>query len=138
MKAIIKYLYVVMIAACAAAACMGQSSTNNYKINLNHQDSTLLGTWISEEDNNWKLEFKNDTCLSTYIGSSTDTYKYTISNTSPQCGEVVDIDQYSNYLQLTNVSDTTDKICYLINGVTDTALSLSPINRGGAFVFTKQ
>nr|WP_294899732.1 hypothetical protein [uncultured Pedobacter sp.] len=107
--------------------------------NFEYGDSTIVGSWKSQGDNNWKFIFKTDsTCSSTYSGGETYNYTYKISNTSPQCGETVVIDNYTNYLQLTNISDSTDKICYLINGITSTNLSLSPIDRGGAFVFIKQ
>jgi len=103
-----------------------------------HQDSTIIGTWISEEDNNWKIEFNDSLCNWQYTGEPKLVYRYTIANTSPQCGISVPVDQYSNYLRLTNVSDTTDQICYLLNGVTSTHLSLSVIDQGGAFVFSRQ
>lgn len=104
-----------------------------------HQDSTIIGTWVSVNDNNWRFKFNTDsTCSSIYLGDETYNYTYKISNTSPQCGQTVDINQYSNYLQLINVNDSTDNICYLLNGITNKNLSLSPIDQGGAFVFVKQ
>lgn len=122
------------------------SSYQSKSINCNitshsfiHQDSTIIGLWNLEDDNNWKLKFRNDSiCEWQLTDEPTRNYYFHISTTSPQCGEAVETGAIYNYLQLTNVNDSTDKVCYLINGITDTHLSLSTINLGGAFVFVKQ
>lgn len=102
-------------------------------------DSTITGTWISDQDSKWKLIFTNNNKCSQYydnVLSEIDTV--IISNTSPQCGIIVDVDEHTNYLQLKNTADTSDKQCYLINGITNSTLSISVVDEGGTLVFTKQ
>lgn len=111
----------------------------NFLKKNNNDNSTIIGIWVSEADNNWKLEFKQDgTCISRYSTTNTVTYNYSISNTTPQCSIVVPVETYTNYLKLINAADTTDVNCYLINGINNTSLSLSIIDDGGTLVFVKQ
>lgn len=99
---------------------------------------SIVGEWISEEDTRWKWVFTADgECKDYYSGVLKNTYTYTISNTSPRCGRDVHIDRNTSYLSLTKVSNTPKKICYEINGVTDTHLSIRALGRGGAIVFDR-
>lgn len=91
--------------------------------------STIIGAWISEVDNKWKLTFTVDNkCHQYYDNILSETDTVIISNTTPQCGVAVDVDTYTNYLQQKNIADTTDKQCYLINGITNTNLSISVVD----------
>ena len=103
-----------------------------------HQDSTIVGTWISEEDSSWTLMFTaGNKCFDYYEEALTDSSTYSISNTSPQCGQNVPVGNYTEYLQLTSLKNG-DKTCYEVNGITSKTLSLSVIDKGGAFVFNRQ
>ena len=102
------------------------------------QDSSIVGTWISEKDHKWKMVFTADNCIQYYDGTITDKDYYFIANTSPQCGQVVPIDNYTSYLKLVQVSSGKVQICYEINGITPKSLSLRPVDNGRIFVFDKQ
>lgn len=101
-------------------------------------EGKIAGDWVSAEDSLWKLTFKqNYTCNQYYGGAFIETDSFKISGTSPQCGIEVSIDPDIQYLELADIK-TGDKICYEINGITDSNLSLRVIDRGGALVFRKE
>jgi hypothetical protein len=113
--------------------------------NIKSKDSLLrttpniVGVWKHEEDENWQLKFlSNDTCINTYVGSMSDTCTYSISNTSPQCGTSVPVTSRSSYLQLINILNSGDNLCYDINGITDSILSITPVENHNIFVFKRQ
>jgi hypothetical protein len=139
----------VLLLICVELNSIGQSNIAQSKTikqrallidSLNNRlDSTIIGTWISDEDNKWRLTFTNDNkCQQYYDNILSEADTVIMSNSSPQCGITVDVDTYTNYLQLKNIADTLDNQCYLINGITNTSLSISIIDQGGAMVFTKQ
>lgn len=98
----------------------------------------IIGTWISEEDTNWKIVFTKDhTCDQYYTDSIIEKDTYVISNTSPQCGLEVEVAEHTSYLTLTDTA-TGDKICYEMNGISEKKLSLRVIGLGGAIVFTRE
>jgi hypothetical protein len=101
--------------------------------------SNVVGSWKSEEDEKWQFKFLTDgSCIETYTGSSSDTSNYSISNTTPQCGVAVSVDQYTEYIKLSFPNDSAKNTCYLLNGTTDSTLSLSPIQSYKVFMFKKQ
>lgn len=106
----------------------------------NHlQNRSIVGAWICEKDSRWKLVFTaNNKCNQYNQGMLTETDSVIISNTSPQCGAQVSVDSTTSYLQLINIADTSDHVCYEINGITNTILSLSPVWTGGVIIFDKQ
>ncbi len=72
----------------------------------------IIGTWISEEDTNWKMKFtETDNCYWYYENSITETFTYSISEYS--CYN--EFDSEYEYLKLSNTSGT---FCYAINGIT--------------------
>lgn len=108
-----------------------------------NDQSLIIGTWISEQDSKSKWVFSSDLkCKSFYNGVLKNTYTYKISNTNQQCGKEVHVDSKTSYLELSNISDSTDKLCYEINGFhTDEngvkTLSLMPLEQGGYMIFVK-
>jgi hypothetical protein len=102
------------------------------------EDASIVGTWISEEDTNWKMVFTTSRCKWFYENVQTEEFNYLLSNTTPQCGETVSITAHTGYLQITNVTDTNDKDCYEIYGLTDEILTLRPFGRGGFLIFHRQ
>lgn len=101
------------------------------------QNSSIIGTWLSEKDPKWKMVFTADRCNQYYDGALMDSDYYYISNTSPQCGKVVPIDNYTSYMRFVPISGTGQK-CYEINGITAQYLSLRPVENGKILVFVKQ
>lgn len=103
-----------------------------------YQNSSIVSTWISEEDIYWKLTFTTDNkCYQYYKNSLIETDSFSISNTTPQCGIIVPVNSYTSYLQLTNLL-LGDITCYEINGITNKSLSLRVIDKGGVIVFIRQ
>jgi hypothetical protein len=101
------------------------------------QSSSIVGSWISEADSNWKLKFTSERCYQYYADTLVETDHYVISNTSPQCGSTVPVDNYTSYLKLSDLNDTTSIICYHINGINSKNLSLTMVGRGGQMVFER-
>lgn len=104
----------------------------------------ILGSWVSEEDSNWKMVFtKDNICNWYYEGELSSSYTYAISNTSPQCDQEVYISELTSYLSLTDVSDSIDQYCYEIYGFSEVtpgrkAVSLRWIRRGKPMVFIQE
>ncbi|MDP4269358.1 MAG: hypothetical protein Q8909_04445 [Bacteroidota bacterium] len=101
------------------------------------QDASIVGTWKFEEDSNSEIVFlPNNMCYRYYSGVLNETDSWTISNTSPQCGETVPVDETTSYLQLKDIK-FNDEDCWLINGIRDEFMSISPVGRGGVFVLNR-
>lgn len=132
-------IFVLLLSLVACSKEMYKSRVNKVKPSQGvYQNSNIVNTWCSEEDNNWKLVFTSDyKCYQYYSNTLKETDTYTISNTSPQCGMSVPITNYTSYLKLKNAS-TGDSICYEINGITEKTMSLRPIDRGGTVLFYRQ
>ena len=56
-------------------------NTFSLAFNKKHSsDATIVGTWISEEDTNWKMVFTSTTCKWYYQNVQTDEYTFVLSN----------------------------------------------------------
>ncbi|WP_297869011.1 hypothetical protein [uncultured Flavobacterium sp.] len=103
------------------------------------QDSSIVGTWISENDTNWKINFdSNGNSIWFYNNSQTDTYVYSLNNSSPKCNNNVLVNSKTNYLTLTNNSDINDKICYEVYSISSSKLTLREINSSSLLIFDKE
>lgn len=105
---------------------------------LRAQEASIVGTWISEEDSNWKMVFENNTCTWFYQNEITQTYNFSISNSSPQCGEDVYVNNNTEYLKITKTQNTSDEICYEIYGLSEQYLTLRVVNKSGFLIFNRQ
>ncbi len=111
------------------------------EIHKNHNivSKSIVGTWIAEKDSKSKWVFTSDLkCKRYYDSVLLSTYTYSISNTSPQCGETVPVEQHTSYLKLTKEGPVNSKRCYEINGITAEKLSLRVVDRGGLLLFDRQ
>lgn len=104
--------------------------------------SQLIGTWISEDDVNWKITFNNrGTCRWDYTDNqvvNSDMFYFEVSNTTPQCNQEVRTDLNNYYLTLTDVEDS-DIYCYEILGVDSNSLSISTVGLSVKnYLFVKQ
>jgi len=71
---------------------------------IKEDKKNIIGTWVSEEDKNWKRVFTaSGKCYDYYDNKLTGASTYKISNTSPQCGDSVLVDKRDkvDYLELT-------------------------------------
>ncbi len=102
--------------------------------------NNIIGTFVNENDPGWVLTFSTNGKCYWYdgVGTLKATYSYTITNSTPQCGTDVDVDESheTDYLQLTDDS-TNSTDCYVINGIS-TVLSIRPVGAGGLAIFDKQ
>ena len=98
----------------------------------------VLGTWISENDSKsvWVFE-TNNICKRYYNNELRATYSFSISQSSPQCGQQVDQSGLHTYLSLTKSSDN-EQTCYFINGLTTQKLSINAFDRSQILVFNKK
>lgn len=115
---------------------MSLQSTNN-----NTVESLIVGIWVSEEDPNWLIEFRNDgNSIWHYENEDSEYYNYSIEYDSPQCGYEVrtDVNNQFAYLNLTEPLGN-DEECYEILGVNEETLSLSSISLGiNNYLFYRQ
>jgi hypothetical protein len=99
--------------------------------------SLIKGTWISQRDHKSKWVFTADSMRMYYNNEALFTFTYTVSNSSPQCGQQVKTGPHLAFLSLKNVKSGHEQ-CYYINGLTDSTLSLSPFGRANILFFKKQ
>jgi hypothetical protein len=102
------------------------------------ENMNIIGTWVSEVDANYRLVFNDSGICYSYYGSDIlATYSFSISNTTPQCGVsvLVNESEETSYLQLSDVNNGT-VVCYEINGITD-LLSLTTVESGRLLTFAK-
>jgi|GEM_PF-5135272 len=73
---------------------------------IGEEKKAIIDRWVSESNPDWELTFVSDgkKCLQTLQGSLIRTSLFEKSNTSPQCSEVVPVDESTSYLKLTNVA----------------------------------
>ncbi len=99
----------------------------------------IIGTFKSEEDANWTMVFSgNGKCYNYYNGTLTSTSSYLLSNTTPQCGTdvLIDENESTSYLTLTDDSDGIS-ICYEINGV-GSELTLTVLSTQNLLILDRQ
>lgn len=129
MKTKIKLLLIAFVIA---------SSFINVAKATDYPFTAITYTWTSENDNNWKITFFSDkTCKQFYQNELIETDTFILTNSTPQCGKDVFIDQNTCYLQLTNIL-TKEPICYEIYGLTSTILTLRMIDNGNILIFNRQ
>ena len=134
LKTILVTLLLVMTSSCKAQQTQFQQQ------NLSNMSSNIIGVWVNEEDPNWTIEFTtNGMYYWHYTGDNSDTFSYSISTISPQCGQEVKTGGIEDfYLSLIDNEDN-EGYCYEILGVDDESLSLSSIGLGVKyFLFNKQ
>ena len=96
----------------------------------NRQDSEqIVGVWISDDDPNWKMEFKgNGTCTDIYQGVISDTYSYEIWSRPSSNGNLT-----ITMLRLTKTKSSESKI-YEINALNQAYLTLEYVNLPGKLI----
>ena len=121
-----KYLIVIALSfAIIFVSCAIMISQNGDDL------SKIQGSWVSEEDSNWKLIFSGDKVISTY--GIEELRKCTFSISKKSCDTT-----YSS-LELTYMKHLCedDMWCFEIYGITDTVLSYRETSTGRLNVFKK-
>lgn len=106
--------------------------------NDNQDNVAILGTWKLEEDHNSKWEFTRDGKMtSTYVGErGSDSYSWSISHKTPQCGVDVTLEEGINFIELID-NDDNSKSCYHIDGLNSSRLTLMNVKTGHLLRFLK-
>lgn len=105
---------------------------------LRAQESSIIGTWVSEEDPNFKMVFEGNICTWLYASEPSGIFNFSLSNSTPQCGQEVLVDTETKYLHLIKTTNSTDEICYEIYGLTQQYLTLRVIDKSGFLIFIRQ
>jgi hypothetical protein len=109
---------------------------------LNNERRQIIGTWVAE-DGEWTLSFfKDSSCIEYLEGKVSDRYTYDIlpvnsAYCAKEFGRTNLSDTIIIYLQLTNVK-TKELTCFILNGFTDTTMSLTGTGQLKVFLFTRQ
>jgi len=115
----------------------GNSSTNCCPM----EDSLILGTWILVDDTLSKWVFTIDKMCYTYYAdtlSDVDTHKYRITNETTLCGYNMSAGSPDNkYLEWTNPNNPNDKMCFVIGGLSDEVLNVTPFGSGEFLIFKR-
>jgi len=131
----------IALFAIASSYCIINANSKPAKIvksNKSVQDSTIIGSWILEDDNNSKFIFTADSLYSQYYENNLiDKGTFRIRNSSPQCGVEVSVNANTNYLQLLSIN-LNSTFCYEIYGIGLNKLTIRILDRGEILIFTKQ
>ncbi len=106
---------------------------------LTDYTNNIVGTFQGMDDGNLVLVFtSNGKCYWYHEGTLLHSYNYSISNTSPQCGMEVTVDESEQTAYLLLVDDNTGVgECYEIYAV-DAVLSLRTVGSAEFLFFNKQ
>jgi len=110
-------------------------SSEDYNYNtFEAQKKWIVGTFVSDDDSNWKIQFTKDgKCINSYIGDSTDEYTYTLEYSTQKANTPSGhINIYTLYLKAIP-SDPNEDLTYEMY-IDDTGLALYPWGHGGQFV----
>ncbi len=108
--------------------------------NITTERKLIVGTWLSTEGD-WTFTFENDsTCKEYLVKKLEGKYLYKITSTNSYCGKLSQVDlndKTITYLQLNNLS-TKEIVCYELNGVTKTTLSITEYLMPEAALFKRK
>jgi hypothetical protein len=102
--------------------------------------TNIVGTFVGADDPDWTLVFTSSgKCYWYDQGVLFTVNNYSVSNTTPQCGMDVPVDENteSAYLSIVDDSDGSTEY-YSIYGLSSTVLSLQRIGEGGVLLLNKQ
>lgn len=113
-------------------SCRAQSQVEN----LNSYTSEIIGTWISEEDSSYKIEFTSSGIYNIYIDDELeDTYSYSLATS---CG--TNANSYDIFLK--TQSNFIDYTCDVINNIYSDSSGLITLSitseRGQLNIYIKQ
>ena len=116
-----------------------RTTSIGYRMLTVGEKEDIIGTWVSEDTPEWKRIFKEDgKCYDYYNGALTNTYNYTLSTTSPQCGQVVPTGDKFTYLKLVDDKDSNFTFCYEVFSLDKTNLEIRMFNNADFLRFVRQ
>ncbi|MCL6293777.1 hypothetical protein [Jejuia spongiicola] len=133
MKRIIRLSTVTVLISIISFSCKAQQLIGTQQ-QINTYSIQIIGTWLDEEDNNYKLVFlTNGTCKEYENSELITTYNYSI--VSSNCDDY----SASNSIYLRWLDDEDSQIsCLEILNITDDSLSLMIIDKAERLFFNKQ
>jgi len=88
----------------------------------------IIGVWETEDVPGFLVEYMSDgTMIKKYPGSSEEIVRFKIINTTPVCGEDVDVDISKQTMYFQETDDDNDDFCQRIYFITDKQLVLGPL-----------
>ena len=129
-------LLVILIVSFSSPPFLKTNHTAQYVLDYRNN---IIKSWRLQDDSNYVIVFKaNGICYEYYQGKLQDTFTYTVSNTSPQGSEDVGVDesQYTFYLRIVSVNDSSLDFCYIINNASK-VLSITEVETGLLAVFSQ-
>lgn len=116
------------------------TSDKAFNQSLAHERKKIVGTWVAE-NGTWTFIFDPYSKCKEYVDGKLEArYKYTITSTNSVCGKKADVninDKTISFLQLDNIK-REEQVCYIINGVSDTVLSMTGYMLPEPSVFTRK
>ncbi|WP_445915304.1 hypothetical protein [Flavobacterium sp.] len=100
--------------------------------------TSIVGTWVSENDAKSKWVFSSDGKCMKYNGNEIiGRYSYKLSDSTFQCGETVKKIKNVSFLSLSDVEDNS-QYCYYLEGLTEVRMTLNPFNSSKFFTYKRQ
>lgn len=124
-----KIIIILIFTMSLSYSCKAQSQLEL----INNYNAQILGTWIEDEDNNYKLIFSNGICKEYVENELITTYNYSIVGNT--CGDFTASNTI--YLQCSDIEDLQDT-CFEILNITNDSLSLLIIDKAERLFFNRQ
>ncbi len=135
MDSLLKYIISITILITSPdLACSQTQASKERKL--------IIGTWLVE-DKSYQLDFQaNGECFVYFPSMKLHIINtYRISDTMPDCipkeDMIIDPKEKVTFLEMIDKKDGF-KLCYEINGITATVLSIRPLGRGGYTLFDRK
>ena len=88
----------------------------------------IIGVWETEDVPGFLVEYRSDgTMIKKYPGSPEEIVRFKIINTTPVCGEDVDVDISKQTMYIQETDDDNDDFCQRIYFITDKQLVVGPL-----------
>ena len=105
-----------------------QTKTNQETQYLIEARKNIIGVWETEDVPGFLVEYRSDgTMIKKYPGSSEEIERFKIINTTPVCGEDVDVDLSKQTMYIQETDDDNDDFCQRIYFITDKQLVVGPL-----------
>ena len=88
----------------------------------------IIGVWETDDVPGLLVEYRSDgTMIKKYTGSPEEIVRFKIINTTPVCGEDVDVDISKQTMYIQETDDDNDDFCQRIYFITDKQLVVGPL-----------
>ncbi len=140
MKAIKQYSLLFLLLFYSIGKAQEPPSSEEYNYNtFEAQKKWIVGTFVSDDDSNWKMQFTKDSrCINSYIGGSTDEYTYTIEYSTKKSDVPAGYENiYTLYLKAVPANPNEDLTYEMYVADDGLALYPWPMGIGGQFTLER-